>query len=60
METVRSKSASSEEHFIRIKRLINEYQPRCMVIDPLSALLAIGVGSQTAFMALKRGPRRWR
>ncbi|HET6407665.1 MAG TPA: circadian clock protein KaiC, partial [Chthoniobacteraceae bacterium] len=44
METVRSASASSEEHYIRIKRLISEYQPRCLVIDPLSALECVGGG----------------
>jgi circadian clock protein KaiC len=47
METVRSESASSEEHYIRIKRLIGESQPRCLVIDPLSALAWVG-GGQTA------------
>lgn len=47
METVRSESASSEEHFIRVKRLIDEYRPRCLVIDPLSALARVG-GPQAA------------
>jgi circadian clock protein KaiC len=38
----RSESRSAEEHLIRIKRLIDEHRPRCMVVDPLSALLKAG------------------
>ncbi len=44
MESVRTESASSEEHFMRIKRTINEQHPRCVVIDPLSALARVGGG----------------
>ena len=44
MEAVRSEAASSEEHFMRIKRLIAEHKPRCVVIDPLSALARVGGG----------------
>ena len=44
MEAVRSEAASSEEHFMRIKRLIAEQQPRCVAIDPLSALARVGGG----------------
>ncbi len=44
MEAVRSEAASSEEHFMRIKRLTAEQQPRCLVIDPLSALARVGGG----------------
>jgi circadian clock protein KaiC len=51
METVRSESASSEEHFIRIKRLIGECQPRCLVIDPLSALACVGGGQAARAIA---------
>lgn len=44
MESVRSGAASSEEHFMRIKRLIAEQQPRCVAVDPLSALARVGGG----------------
>jgi circadian clock protein KaiC len=44
MEAVRSEAASSEEHFMRIKRLISEQKPRCIAIDPLSALARVGGG----------------
>ena len=44
MEAFRSEAASSEEHFMHIKRLILEQKPRCVVIDPLSALARVGGG----------------
>jgi circadian clock protein KaiC len=44
MESVRSEAASSEEHFMRIKRLIAAHKPRCVAIDPLSALARVGGG----------------
>ena len=44
MEAVRSEAASSEEHFMRIKRVIAEQEPRCVAIDPLSALARVGEG----------------
>jgi circadian clock protein KaiC len=44
MESVRTEAASSEEHFMRIKRLITEQHPRCVVVDPLSALARVGGG----------------
>jgi len=44
MEAVRTEAASSEEHFMRIKRLITEHHPRCVAIDPLSALARVGGG----------------
>jgi circadian clock protein KaiC len=44
MEAVRTEAASSEEHFMSIKRLIAEQQPRCVVVDPLSALARVGGG----------------
>lgn len=42
MEAVRTEAASSEDHFIRIKHLVREHQPACVVIDPLSALVKVG------------------
>ncbi|MEA3208212.1 MAG: circadian clock protein KaiC [Chthoniobacter sp.] len=44
MEAARTEAASSEEHFMRIKRVIAEHQPRCVAIDPLSALARVGGG----------------
>jgi circadian clock protein KaiC len=44
MEAIRSEAASSEEHFMRIKRLIAEQKPRCVAVDPLSALARVGGG----------------
>lgn len=44
MEAVRTEAASSEEHFMRIKSLIAAQQPRCVAIDPLSALARVGGG----------------
>jgi circadian clock protein KaiC len=44
MQSVRTEAASSEEHFMRIKRLIAEHKPRCVAIDPLSALARVGGG----------------
>ena len=42
MEALRSEAASSEEHFMRIKRIIIEQKPQCVAIDPLSALARVG------------------
>ena len=44
MEAVRTETASSEEHFMRIKRHITAHRPRCVAIDPLSALARVGGG----------------
>jgi circadian clock protein KaiC len=44
MESVRTEASSSEEHFMRIKRMITEQHPRCVVVDPLSALARVGGG----------------
>jgi circadian clock protein KaiC len=42
MEAFRTEAASSEEHFMRIKSVIAEHKPRCVAIDPLSALARVG------------------
>lgn len=42
MEAIRTEAASSEEHCMRIKRLIAEQRPRCLAIDPISALARVG------------------
>ncbi len=44
MEAIRTEAASSEEHYMRIKRILAEQQPRCVAIDPLSALARVGGG----------------
>ncbi len=44
MESIRTEAGSSEEHFMRIKRVIAEQSPRCLAIDPLSALARVGGG----------------
>lgn len=53
MEAIRTESASSEEHFMRIKRLITEQQPRCVAIDPVSAITRVG-GEQAARAVTER------
>lgn len=38
----RSEARSAEAHLMRIKALIREQKPRCLVIDPLSAMVKAG------------------
>jgi circadian clock protein KaiC len=38
----RSEARSAEEHLMRIKTLIREQSPRCLVIDPLTAMIKAG------------------
>lgn len=38
MYSGRTDAVNPEEHLIRISALIDEHQPRCVIIDPLSAL----------------------
>ena len=47
MYSGRTEACSAEHHLIKLRSLIHEHQPRCMVIDPLSALAKIG-GLETA------------
>lgn len=42
MESYRTDARSAEEHLMRMRALIEEHQPRCMVIDPLSAIVKAG------------------
>ena len=37
-----SHSCSAQEHLTRLKRLIAEHQPRCMAVDPVSAMAKAG------------------
>jgi circadian clock protein KaiC len=42
MYSGRTDAINPEEHLIRITTLLREHQPRCMVIDPLSAIAKTG------------------
>ena len=47
MYSGRTEARSAEEHLIKLRSLIRDHQPRCMVIDPLSAIIKAG-GIDTA------------
>lgn len=49
----RSQSKSAEEHLIDLRALIAEHQPRCVVIDPVSAMLTAG-GRWSAVAVVQR------
>ncbi|MBV9126995.1 MAG: hypothetical protein JO117_02795, partial [Verrucomicrobia bacterium] len=40
--STRTEAISAKEHLVRLKALIAEHEPRCLVIDPLSALMKAG------------------
>lgn len=40
--SVRTEVMSAEAHFISLKRLLREFEPTCMVLDPISALAKTG------------------
>jgi len=42
MYSIRTEVMSAEAHFIELKRLICSLKPRCMVLDPISALAKTG------------------
>jgi circadian clock protein KaiC len=42
MYSGRTESIGPEDHLVKLKSLIREHRPRCMVIDPLSALAKAG------------------
>jgi circadian clock protein KaiC len=42
MYSARTESIGAEDHLAKLKALIREHQPRCMVIDPLSAIAKAG------------------
>jgi circadian clock protein KaiC len=42
MYSGRTESVAAEDHLATLKTLIREHQPRCMVIDPLSAIAKAG------------------
>jgi circadian clock protein KaiC len=42
MYSGRTESVAAEDHLVTLKALIREHRPRCMVIDPLSAIAKAG------------------
>jgi circadian clock protein KaiC len=42
MYSARTESIGAEDHLLKLKSLIREHRPRCMVIDPLSAIAKAG------------------
>jgi circadian clock protein KaiC len=42
MYSSRTESISAEDHLLKLKALIREHKPRCLVIDPLSAIAKAG------------------
>jgi circadian clock protein KaiC len=42
MYSGRTESIAAEDHLLKLKSLIREHRPRCMVIDPLSAIAKAG------------------
>ena len=42
MYSARTETVSAEDHLLKIRALIREHQPRCMVIDPLTAIAKAG------------------
>ena len=42
MYSTRTEGISAEEHLIKLRSLIRQFQPRCMVIDPLTAIAKAG------------------
>ncbi len=42
MYSSRAESIGAEAHLVKLKSLIREHRPRCMVIDPLSAISKLG------------------
>lgn len=42
MYSARTESTAAEDHLAKLKSLIREFRPRCMVIDPLSAIAKAG------------------
>lgn len=42
IHAIRTEARSAEEHFMEIKRLIREHEPRHLILDPVSALIKTG------------------
>jgi hypothetical protein len=39
MHSARTEASNAEVRLIKIKRIVREHQSRCMVVDPLSAIV---------------------
>lgn len=51
MHSGRTQSVGAEDHLLKIKSLVREHRPRCVVIDPISAIAksgGIGVAREVA------------
>lgn len=62
MHSARTEGVGAEEHLIKLRTLIDEYQPRCLVIDPLTAIAKAGtldvartVANRLIYMVKNRG-----
>ena len=42
IRALRTEAGSAEAHLMRLRRMIEEHAPRCLVIDPLSAMIKAG------------------
>jgi len=42
MYSGRTESIGAEDHLVKLKSLLREHRPRCMIVDPLSALAKAG------------------
>ena len=48
MYSARTEGVSAEEHLLKLKSLIREQRPQCMVIDPLTAIAKAGAPGRRA------------
>jgi circadian clock protein KaiC len=62
MYSQRTESTGAEDHLAKLKSLIREFRPRCMVIDPISAIAKAGgldaaraVASRLVYMVKDEG-----
>ena len=62
MYSGRTEAIGAEDHLVKLKTLIREHRPRCMVIDPLSAIAKAGglaaaraVANRFIYMAKEEG-----
>ena len=53
MHSARAEASSAEVHLMKIKGIVREHQSRCMVVDPLSAIVKAG-GALTAGRVAER------
>jgi circadian clock protein KaiC len=51
MYAARTESMGADDHLVKLKALIREHRPRCMVIDPLSAIAKAGALSTARAVA---------